>query len=104
MLELEKISESEYNAAIAEEIVIKRGGGKGSSAHSYFVDAVIEDVIADLKDKKNMSETTAANLIYGGGLRIYTTQDSSIQAAIFSLLFVFSSSDNITTNSSPPVR
>ena len=82
MLELEKITESEYNAAIEEDIVIKKGSGTGTSAHSYFVDAVIEDVIADLKDKKNMSETAAANLIYGGGLRIYTTQDSDVQAAI----------------------
>jgi len=82
MLELEKITESEYNAALSEEIVIKRGGGKSTSAHSYFVDAVIEDVIADLKEKKHMTEAAAANLIYGGGLRIYTTQDSSIQSAI----------------------
>jgi len=82
MLELEKISESEYQAAMEEKIVIKKGSSKSISAHSYFVDAVIEDVISDLKEKKNMSDAAAANLIYGGGLRIYTTQDSDIQAAI----------------------
>ncbi len=82
MLELGKISESEYNAALEEEIVIKKGSGTGTSAHSYFVDAVIEDVIADLKDKKNMSDNAASNLIYGGGLRIYTTMDSDVQDAI----------------------
>lgn len=82
MLELKKITESEYNLALDQEIVIKKGSSTGTSAHSYFIDAVIEDVIADLKDKKNMSDTAAANLIYGGGLKIYTTQDSSVQDAI----------------------
>lgn len=82
MYELGKISESEYNSALEEEIVIKKGSGTGTSGHSYFIDAVIEDVIADLGEKKNMSEKAASNLIYGGGLRIYTTMDPNVQDAI----------------------
>lgn len=82
MMELGKISEEEYKNALKEEIVIKKGTSTGPSAHSYFVDAVIEDVISDLKEKKNMTDKMASNLIYGGGLRIYTTMDSDVQKAI----------------------
>lgn len=82
MLELGKITESEYQSALEEEIVIKKGGSTSVSAHSYFVDAVIEDVISDLGTQKNMTRLEASNLIYGGGLKIYTTMDSSVQAAI----------------------
>lgn len=82
MLELEKISDSEYTAALEEEIVIKKGSGTGTSGHSYFIDAVIEDIIKDLGEKKNMSEKAASNLIYGGGLRVYTTMNPDVQQAI----------------------
>lgn len=82
MLELEKITESEYQVAISEEIEIKKGSNKSASTHSYFVDAVIEDIIADLESQKNMTSATASNLIYGGGLKIYTTMDSKVQAAM----------------------
>ncbi len=82
MYELEKITESEYQAALNEEIVIKKGSGTGTSGHSYFVDAVIEDVIQDLQDKKNMTALAASNMIYGGGLKIYTTMDQDVQAAM----------------------
>ena len=82
MNELGKISDSEYKAAIEEEIVINKGGKNNNSGHSYFVDAVIEDVIADLKEKKKMTDAAASNAIYGGGLKIYTTLDSKVQGAI----------------------
>lgn len=82
MRELEKITESEYQLAVNEEIIIKKGSGKTASVHSYFVDAVIEDIIFDLESQKNMTRAAASNLIYGGGLKIYTTMDSDIQAAM----------------------
>lgn len=82
MLQLGKITDTEYQAASEEEIVIKKGTSTAVSAHSYFVDAVIEDVIADLESQKNMTSAAASNLIYGGGLKIYTTMDSKVQAAI----------------------
>lgn len=82
MRELDKITEEEYQAALKEEIVIKRGVGSKGSSHSWFIDAVIEDVINDLQEKKGMTSVSASNLIYGGGLRIYTTMDSDIQTAM----------------------
>ncbi|MBP3284534.1 MAG: PBP1A family penicillin-binding protein [Clostridia bacterium] len=82
MKELGKITEAEYQAALEEEIVIKRGLNSTGSSHSWFIDAVIEDVIKDLQEKKGMTKVSASNLIYGGGLKIYTTMDSKVQAAM----------------------
>ena len=50
-----------------------------SSYYSYFVDELIEQVMNDLQNELGYTETQATNLIYSGGLDIYTTQDSTIQ-------------------------
>ena len=47
--------------------------------YSYFVDELIEQVMDDLQTYKGYTETQAHNMLYSGGLRIYTTQDSRIQ-------------------------
>ncbi|MGL4736209.1 MAG: transglycosylase domain-containing protein [Cellulosilyticaceae bacterium] len=50
--------------------------------HSYFVDAVVEEVLADLQSEKGMTATQANNMIYGGGVQIYTTLDQKIQSIV----------------------
>lgn len=52
--------------------------GEGQ-ATSYFVDALTEQVITDLK-KAGYSDTQVTTMLYSGGLKIYSTQDSAIQA------------------------
>lgn len=52
--------------------------GEGQ-ATTYFVDAVTEQVISDLK-KAGYSDTQVSTMLYSGGLKIYSTQDSRIQA------------------------
>ena len=52
------------------------------SSHSYFVDAVIEEVLLDLQIEKGMSQVEANNLLFGGGVQIYTTFDPSIQSIV----------------------
>lgn len=47
--------------------------------NSYFVDAVIEDVIAALVEKEGYTEEYAANQLYKGGYKIYTTVDLEMQ-------------------------
>ena len=49
-----------------------------SSVYSYFVDETIVQALADLEDA-GYSEAEARNLLYSGGLRIYTTQDPQLQ-------------------------
>ena len=48
--------------------------------NSYYVNAVVENVVDDLMDKLGYSETQAYNAIYRGGLKIYTCMDSGIQS------------------------
>lgn len=59
--------------------------------NSYFVDELTEQVIQVLKEEKGYNETQAYNLLYSGGLSIYTTQDPDIQKICDE---VFSSEDS----------
>lgn len=49
------------------------------STHSYFVDAVLDQVVNDLQSQLGYTTTQANNEVFGGGLRIYTTMDSRMQ-------------------------
>lgn len=62
----------------------ERGRGKKESVnpYSYFTDELIEQVIQDLMEKLDYTESQASNLLYSGGLQIYTTQDPDIQAIV----------------------
>lgn len=57
-----------------------------TSINSYFVDALIEDLIQDLQEKLGYSEAQAINLIYRGGLTIETTQSKKLQKVCDSVL------------------
>ena len=85
MLELEKIGESEYNKAIEEVengLNFKNGNVPSSDViYSYHTDALISEIITDIAAEKNISETFATNYIYLSGLKINSTQDTSLQKA-----------------------
>lgn len=86
MYELGKIGEEEYNEASQSDLgVNSRKNGLNSTVYSYFVDQVINDVIADLQTQKGYSKTFADQQVFSGGLKIYTTMDSEIQAAMESV-------------------
>lgn len=83
MLELGKIDESEYEKAEKE---VKSGLNFdegdieiGDCVYSYHTDALINEVIEDLAEEKNISEEFAKNYLYLSGSTIYSTQDSSMQ-------------------------
>ena len=52
------------------------------SPYSYFTDELVEQVINAMKDQLGYTETQAHNMLYSGGLSIYTTQDPSIQTIV----------------------
>lgn len=50
-----------------------------NSINSYFVDAMVQEIMDDFQEKLGYSETQAYNMLYSGGLQIFSTQDSKIQ-------------------------
>lgn len=85
MLEQKYISNMEYDEALSDPVykriasVNKQYSDPSSKINSYFVDALIDEVIEDLKEDLGYTETQATNAIYRGGLEIYTTQNRKIQ-------------------------
>ena len=78
MLELEYITQKEYDKAVKEKIEIHEGKVKKSKFQSYFLDHLFEE-IQDALVEKGYTEDFAANMIYNGGLKIYATVDPEIQ-------------------------
>ena len=79
MLELGMISKKEHDEAISDDVYSRLESEKiVEPINSYFTDAVIQDVINDLQ-KNGYSSEEAHNLLYSGGLKIYTTQNQTIQ-------------------------
>lgn len=81
------ITETEYDEAMKEEIVTvgNEAVRKTEDDNSYFVDALIDQVISDLCEKYGYDESYASKLFYSGGFRIYATMDTNIQNAIDSV-------------------
>ncbi len=80
MLELELISQGEYENALVEELnFVVNTEQKTLSSHSYFVDAVIEEVLEDLQTKCGYTKQIALKKLYSGGLKIYSTINVDIQ-------------------------
>lgn len=83
MLELEKITQEEYDASIAEVnegIKFEKGNTTSGEAMSYLARAALNQVINQYAQEKEIDIDTATTMIQGGGYRIYTTQNSTIQA------------------------
>ena len=83
MLRLEYISQTQYDEAMADPVydrIASFNVENPDSYNTYFVDALIEDVLDDLMEKKGYSESDAYKLIYQGGLTIISTQNMDMQA------------------------
>ncbi len=88
MLELGFCSQAEYDEAINDEVYarIKNYAYENNEEvyYSYFNDEVIRQVLSDLVDAGYTPER-AEDLVYSGGLEIFTTQDKDIQAVVDSV-------------------
>lgn len=106
MLELEKISENEYNEAeqeVKDGLDFNKGNIEtGDIIYSYHTDALITEAINDLSEKKNISSEFAQNYLYLAGATIYSTQNSEIQDKVenefLKQQYVLYSSDGETTS------
>lgn len=83
MLEQGLINREEYEEAMADDVYARIQQANidyaDSSPNSYFVDALIDQVIQDLMDYKGYTSSQAYKALYEGGLTIYSTQDPDLQ-------------------------
>jgi len=79
-----KITEAQYQEAMAYEIEFKptpsaTQQSQPEQINNYYVDFIIDTVIADLKKQLSMSDNEAWRKVYYGGLKIYAAVDMDIQ-------------------------
>ena len=75
----EALADNVYDRIENADLVSKE---KATHTYSYFTDELVSQVQQDLKDKFGYTDTQAHNLLYSGGLSIYTTQDPGLQAIV----------------------
>ena len=94
-----KISQEEYDQAVAEELNFVRGEGETQETdiYSWYEEQVITDVKNDLMEKYNYSEDVADRMLARGGLRIYTCVDLDVQRAAEQ---IYEKRDNLNFTSS----
>lgn len=88
-----KITEEEYNDAIAEKIVVEEykdvsdddTEDKNEDIYSWYEEYVIDQVIADLQTEYGYEYTEAWRQVYYGGLNIYAAVDLEVQDTLESI-------------------
>lgn len=84
MKEFNYISQEEYDEAINDNVydriqTVSVETEQNNTPYSYFVDELISQILKDLQEQKGYTYEQASNLLYSGGLNIYSTQDQQIQ-------------------------
>lgn len=87
MFEQGYISKEQQEEALADDVYdriqnIDTANRENSTPYSYFTDELIQQVKETLMEKLSYTDTQAHNLIYSGGLQIYTTQDPDLQTIV----------------------
>lgn len=82
MLEQGLITQEEFDENYSAQLTLNPDDSVvKSQIHSWYVDMVINDVIADLKSE-GYSQKEANSLVFGGGIDIYTQIDRDIQTVM----------------------
>ena len=81
------ITEAEFNAAKAATVTLTEKtspteNATRSSSNSWFTDALYTQLLNQLQEDLNYTADEAKELIFSGGLRIYSTVDPTVQAGI----------------------
>ena len=78
------ITQEQCDEALADDVYSRirlhnEATSQEEEPYSYFVDELITQLKEDLVKKAGYTDTQAENLLYSGGLSIYTTMDPNIQ-------------------------
>ncbi len=81
------ITEAEFNAAKAETVTLTEKtstteNATRSSSNSWFTDALYTQLLNQLQEDLNYTADEAKELIFSGGLRIYSTVDPKVQEGV----------------------
>lgn len=79
MRQLGFITQDEYEHAKEEELAFKKKSSDDEKYQSYFTDAVIDQVIADLIREYGYTKEVASKVLFNGGLKIYLSMDMEMQ-------------------------
>ena len=87
MLEQGYIDEARYTEALADDVYariqdVNVQKEAENEPYSYFVDELTAQVIQELQDRLGYTKDKATDLLYSGGLTIYSTQDPSLQTIV----------------------
>lgn len=87
MYEQGYIAKEEQEEALADDVYsriqnVDLVARENDTPYTYFTDELIEQVLDALQEQKGYTETQAYNLLFSGGLSIYTTQDPHLQAIV----------------------
>ena len=85
MLDQNYITEEQYKEALEDDVYSRiqaaqeKHSDNSNTIYTYFEDELTDQIINDLMNIKGYTKNQATNLLYSGGLKVYTTQDSAIQ-------------------------
>ena len=85
MLDQNYITEEQYKEALEDDVYSRiqaaqeKHSDNSNTIYTYFEDELTDQIINELMNIKGYTKTQATNLLYSGGLKVYTTQDSAIQ-------------------------
>ncbi len=87
MLEQGYITEAQYEEALADDVYariqdVNVQKESENEPYSYFVDELTEQVVEELQSRLGYTKEQATDLLYSGGLTIYSTQDPSLQTIV----------------------
>ena len=84
MLEQGYITQEEYEEAVATEVkdIVNPNTEMLKSKTNYFADYAIKTVLSDLQTELGYSYEQARDLVYSGGIKIYTTMNTEMQEII----------------------
>lgn len=86
MLDQGVITQEEFDASYNVPLYLNQNTKNDSSStnsdniHSYYIDAVIDDVIEAFMERYGIDKATASRKVYSGGLSIVTNLDPEIQS------------------------
>ena len=94
MKEMRIISDESYTNAIDSELNLLPREAREDKFDSWFVETSIEEIASDLQGRYNLSSSAARMMLLGGGYKVYTTMNISVQKILEEY---FENIDNLPT-------